>query len=155
MFPSKVSVAWSDTWTRPKSLRKEFNARVPPMTLVSYPTLHCQNALDGIGYRLTGNGSHAHHRRNEVYPPVAHLRRVTAVVGMKIEPHLEDRQRPNKRRTLQRQSPDCFLTRQTRQDRRGSLVETAMLLSVLIRPLMYGTYSVSPLRRQLSPLHRA
>ena len=37
---------------------------------------------------LTGNRAHAHDRRDKVDPPISHLRRIIAVVGMETEAHV-------------------------------------------------------------------
>lgn len=37
---------------------------------------------------LTGNRAHAHDRRDKVDPPIPHLRRIIAVVGMETEAHV-------------------------------------------------------------------
>ena len=108
--------------------------------------------------RLTGNSSHAHHRRNEMHPPVTHLRRVIAVICMKIETHLEVAQKLKQCTIVAKfgNVPDsCLnLSNKLRPDK-AALWSRLCFLSVEIRPIIDGIYSLSPLRRHSSPLHRA
>ena len=102
MFPWMVSRWVFSTRSRPKSLMKEVNAMVPPITEVSYPTRRLSaSLLDCIPrHGRTGEGGHGSHRGNQVDSPVPHLRRIIGARRMSIPAHSIEKNKKSNSRSL-------------------------------------------------------